>query len=73
MTNANSKLYADIEALSATDKLMLVEWILRNLDQPDPEIDQLWTIEAENRLDAYEKGQIKAIKLSTVLQKYKKQ
>jgi len=41
MTNANSKLYTDIEALSATDKLMLVEWILRNLDQPDPEIDQL--------------------------------
>jgi len=73
MTNANSKLYADIEALSATDKLMLVEWILRNLDQPDPEIDQLWTIEAENRLDAYEKGQIKAIELNTVLQKYKKQ
>ena len=72
MTNANSQLYADIEALSATDKLMLVEWILRSLDRPDPEIDQLWSTEAENRLDAYEKGQIKTIELDTVLQKYRK-
>ncbi len=71
MTNANSKLYADIEALSATDKLMLVEWILRSLDRPDPEFDQIWLAEAEKRLDGYEKGQIKAIELNTVLNKYR--
>lgn len=63
MVNASSKLYADIESLSATDKLMLVEWILISLDRPDPEIDQLWLSEAEKRLDAYEKQQIKAIGL----------
>ena len=68
MTNANSKLYNDIEALCATDKLMLVEWILRSLDRPDPEIDQLWSTEAEKRLDAYEKGQIKTIELDIILQ-----
>jgi putative addiction module component (TIGR02574 family) len=70
MTNPNNKLYADIEALSSTDKLMLVEWILRGLDKPDSEIDQLWSDEAEKRLEAYEKGQIKTIELSTVIQKY---
>lgn len=70
MITVNSKLFADIEALSATDKLTLVEWILSSLDQPDAEIDKLWSVEAENRLDAYEKGQIKAVNMETVLQKY---
>lgn len=70
MINVDSKLYADIEALSATDKLMLVEWILSSLDKPDPEIDELWSVEAENRLEAYEKGQIRAVDMETVLQKY---
>ncbi|XWK88438.1 MAG: addiction module protein [Phormidium sp.] len=73
MANPNSQLYADIEALSAIDKLMLVDWILRSLDKPDPEIDRVWSTEAEKRLDGYEKGQIKAVELDTVLQKYRKQ
>jgi putative addiction module component (TIGR02574 family) len=72
MITVDSQIFAQIEALSAAEKLLIVDWILSNLDQPDPEIDKLWSIEAENRLDAYEKGQIKAVDLETVLQKYRK-
>jgi putative addiction module component (TIGR02574 family) len=72
MITVDSQIFAQIEALSATEKLLIVDWILNNLDQPDPEIDKLWAIEADNRLAAYENGQIEAFDLETVLQKYKK-
>lgn len=70
MITADSQLYADIEALSAIDKLMLVDWILNSLNKPDPEIDELWSVEVKKRLDAYEKKQIKGIELKTILPKY---
>jgi hypothetical protein len=41
------------------------------LDEPDKEIDELWTREAEGRIDAYEGGEIKAVSLEKVLEKYK--
>ncbi|BDA70850.1 hypothetical protein CAL7716_050160 [Calothrix sp. PCC 7716] len=72
MITVDSQIFTQIEALSAAEKLLIVDWILNNLDQPDPEIDKLWLIEAEKRLDAYEKGRIKAVDLETVLQKYRK-
>jgi hypothetical protein len=33
--------------------------------------DKLWAGEAEDRLDAYDQGRIKAISLESVLQKYR--
>lgn len=53
MTTVDSQLLADIKALSVEEKLLLVEWILSNLHKSDPEIDKLWSVEAERRLDAY--------------------
>ncbi|PIX84908.1 MAG: addiction module protein, partial [Nitrospirae bacterium CG_4_10_14_3_um_filter_53_41] len=38
---------------------------------PDAEIDELWVKEAENRIDAYERGEIKVVALEKILEKYK--
>jgi len=70
MITTASQLYPQIEALPALDKFMLVEWILNSLDKPDPDFDNLWLQEAENRLNAYEQGQLETIDLNKVLQKY---
>jgi len=62
------------EALSLAPKnrASLAEKLLESLDQPDKTIDALWAKEAENRIDAYEAGNIKAIGAEKVFGKYKK-
>lgn len=49
----------------------LVEEILSSLDQPDAAMDRLWAKEAEDRLAAYSRGEIKAVDLDEVLAKYR--
>jgi len=48
-----------------------VDDILASLDEPDPNIDKLRAKEAEDRLAAYRRGEIKAIPLEQVLAKYR--
>lgn len=59
------------EALPPAEKLELVEALLSELDRPDDSIDAAWAAEAEDRLAAYRKGQIRAIPLAEVLAKYR--
>lgn len=56
--------------LTAQEKLEVVDALLASVDKPAPEIDQLWAIEAEDRLAAYRRGKIKALELNEVLAKY---
>ncbi len=71
MTEAAEKLSAQARRLSASERLELVDSILASLDEPDPEIDRLWAKEAEDRLAAYRRGEIKAVPLQEVLAKYR--
>jgi putative addiction module component (TIGR02574 family) len=49
----------------------LIDRLFSCLDMPDKEIDKLWAKEAEDRIDAYEQGEVKAVTLEKVLEKYK--
>ena len=71
MTNAAKNLSAKARKLSADERLELVDDILASLDEPDPAIDRLWAKEAEERLAAYRRGEIKAVPLQEVLAKYR--
>ena len=57
--------------LKPTEKAELVNKLISSLDEPDRELDRLWAQEAESRIDAYERGKIKAIALTKILEKYK--
>jgi putative addiction module component (TIGR02574 family) len=57
--------------LTPIEKAQLIDKLISNLDKPDKEIDELWATEVEDRLDAYDRGRIKAISLERVLQKYR--
>jgi Putative addiction module component len=48
-----------------------VDDLLTSLDESDPGIDGLWAKEAEDRLAAYRRGELKAIPLQEVLAKYR--
>lgn len=56
--------------LKPAEKAELIDRLLSTLDKPDKDIDELWAKEAEGRIDAYEKGRIRAATLEKVLQKY---
>jgi putative addiction module component (TIGR02574 family) len=58
-------------SLSPKEKAELVDKLLSSLDQTDPELDRLWAKEAESRIDAYERGQLKTISLEKVMEKYR--
>ena len=57
--------------LKPSQKAELIDKLLSALDKPDREIDELWAKEAEDRIDAYDRGKIKAVSLEKVLEKYK--
>ena len=71
MTEAAKDLSAKARKLSPAERLELVDDVLASLDEPDPRIDRLWAKEAEERLAAYRRGEIKAVPLQEVLAKYR--
>lgn len=70
MTEAAEKITAAAKDLSPAERLAVVDAILSNLDAPDPKIDALWAAEAEDRLSAYRRGEIRSVTLAEVLSKY---
>lgn len=57
--------------LKPSEKAELIDKLISTLDESDTEIDKLWSKEVENRINAYDKGEIKSISLEEVLKKYK--
>lgn len=45
--------------LPPAEKAELFDQLLLSLEKPDAEIDRLWANEAESRIDAYERGQVR--------------
>lgn len=58
-------------ALSPAEKAELVDKLILSLDKPDSELDKLWAEEAESRLAAYKRGDLKAVSVEEALAKYK--
>jgi hypothetical protein len=47
--------------LPANDRAALVETHILSLDKPDPALDAEWVREAEDRLSAYQSGELVAV------------
>jgi len=67
MTETMQTLSAAAKRLKPTERLELVEQLLDSLDSPDTRIDSEWAEEAEDRLAAWRRGEIRAIPLDEVL------
>ncbi|MNF99599.1 putative addiction module component [compost metagenome] len=70
MTQSSQTLSKEARRLSASERLELVEDLLDSLDTPDAALDAQWGREAEDRLAAYRRGELKALPLAEVLGKY---
>jgi putative addiction module component (TIGR02574 family) len=70
MTTAD-RIFHEASALSPIEKARLIDKLISDLDKSDPEINEMWVKEAEDRIDAYNQGKMKAITLEKLLQKYR--
>jgi len=62
MSERSTKLVEEALALPREERAELVDRLLTSLDvSPDQRIDELWAQEAEDRLDAFEQDEIKAV------------
>lgn len=61
-------------ALETQERAELVERLLATFQSPpDPHIDELWAREAEDRLEAYDRGELKSVPAEEVLRKIRQQ
>lgn len=47
--------------LKPTERFIVIEALIRSLDNPDPAIENTWAIEAGKRLKAYKAGKAKTV------------
>ncbi len=57
-------------ALKPIDRIQLVESILLSLDKLDSEIEALWAKEADDRLEAYKRGEVDAKDWDEIKKRY---
>jgi putative addiction module component (TIGR02574 family) len=69
--NNSDNILREALTLNPSEKAQLIDKLISSLDQSDREIDELWAKEAEDRIDAYNAGKLKAVSLEKVLQKYR--
>jgi len=70
MSASSEQLLEEALALPPHERAELVERLLATFQSPpDPEIDKLWAREAEERLDAYDRGELKAVSVEEVFNK----
>jgi len=69
MMQVDEQFYSEIQELPPREKLKIVEFLLTDLDKPDPEIDRIWAEESEKRLSAYDAGKVKSFSLEELFGK----
>lgn len=70
MSQAAEALIAQAAKLPPEERVEVVERILDSLEQRNVTLGGLWAKEADDRLAAYRRGEIKAVALSDVIAKY---
>ena len=52
--------------LKPDERFLVVEGLIKSLDEPDRSLDTIWADEAENRLKAYRAGTLEAISMEEI-------
>ena len=72
MIRNSAKIVSDALLLPPRSRAKLAERLLESLDDPkQKEIDRRWADEVENRIDAYERGELKVIPGEEVFRRLK--
>jgi putative addiction module component (TIGR02574 family) len=72
MIRNSAKVVSEALSLPPRSRAKLAEQLLESLDDPkQKEMDRLWADEVEDRIDAYERGELKAIPGQQVFRRLK--
>ncbi|OQY05680.1 MAG: addiction module protein [Bacteroidetes bacterium 4572_117] len=52
--------------LKPEERFIIVEGLLKSLDEPDKKLDKIWVEEAEERLIAYRTGKLEGIPMEEI-------
>ena len=52
--------------LKPDERFMVVEGLMKSLDEPDSSLDVIWANEAEKRLNAYRAGNLEGIPMEEI-------
>jgi len=52
--------------LKPEERFIVIETLLKSLDEPDKKIDEIWALEAEKRLNAYRDGRLEGIPMEEI-------
>ena len=66
MTANAEQVLANALSLPPNERAQLAEQLFASLDISQDELDRLWAQEADSRIDAYERGEIKTISAEKV-------
>ncbi len=70
MSVNTENVYSQALELSPIERAELIERLLSSFDFPEREkIDSMWASEAENRIDAFERGELKSKSAKQVFEK----
>jgi putative addiction module component (TIGR02574 family) len=71
MTISRETLVNEALSLPPVERVAVIDRLLSSLDEPDQKLDALWAEEAEARLEAFERGDIRSVTLEEMLAKYR--
>ena len=52
--------------LKPEERFLIIEGLIKSLDEPDKNIDEIWAEEAEKRLKYYRNGNLKSIPMEQI-------
>jgi len=55
--------------LKPAERFIIIESLIKSLDNPDPAIEKAWAQEAEKRLKAYKAGKLKTVSFESMFGK----
>lgn len=65
------ELVREIEKLNPSERVRLIDRVIRGTIKPDAEIEQVWVKEAEARWSAFERGDVEAVPYESVVARYR--
>ncbi len=63
---SNTKILEEALRLKPQERYLVVESLLKSLDKPDEEVDEVWAEEAQKRLQNYKSNNVKTISFEQI-------
>ncbi|MDY0082473.1 MAG: addiction module protein [Ignavibacteriaceae bacterium] len=57
--------------LRPAERLLLIEMLTKSLNQPDENIEKIWSEESEKRYKALEENKVKSYAIKEIIERYK--